>query len=293
MKKDQIFFANEGLTSTSANYIANLAKEMYQSLETKLEDITLYTTEIGILGCKDTNILKEGVSIDFLKEIDSNLIKIAKLKSLIAWLREAIKAKERLIREAQIIEDTAIADILGIVIPESPKAYVRLSEDDIVATWNIKQRNIYYYLDTVCSTIGSYIHPKGDFSLAREKFIKILSEKHIASGSGRDTVIYTRTPTVGLQDVEDTFFQLQNKYREYQAELNSMKHQIEVALQEDDVEKSQKESLEMQEYANAIKSIQCKISEYRKDTVRAMQTLKIVIPDSLKSVYELVSSTGK
>ena len=44
MEKDKIFFGEAGLTSTSANYTANLSKELYKALETKLHKMVLYTT---------------------------------------------------------------------------------------------------------------------------------------------------------------------------------------------------------------------------------------------------------
>lgn len=293
MEKDKIFFASEGLTTTSANHIANLAKEAYKSAESELNNIVFYTTEIGLLGSYETNTLKEGVTENYLDSIEPTLMKIAQLKSLIAWLREAIKAKDRLIREASGLSDTTIAEALGITLPEMPHSYMRLSTDEVVASWNIKQRNRYYYLDTVCAVIGSYIHPDGGYANAKENLIKILSEKHVTSGNGRDLVIYTRTPTVDIAKVDSTFFALQEEYRGYQAELNSMKHQIELVLQEDDREKSQKEEEESKTYQAASLVASAQISAYRKDMVRSMQSLKIVIPDSLKGIYEFISKMGK
>ena len=293
MEKDKIFFGIEGLTTTSANHIANLAKEAYQSLESKLNTAVFYTTEIGILGSSASNTLKEGIEQEFLDELEGNLMQIASYKSLIAWLREAIKAKERLISEAQKLTDVEVAKILNITLPDVPVRYPRLNEDEVVATWGIKQRNRYYYLDTVCSTIGKYIHPNMGFSNAKEDLIKILSERHKAQGNGRDTIIYSYTPTVRLKDVEHTFFALQDKYRGYQAELNSMKHQIEVAIQDDDREKTLKEEDETKQYKVECNAIFPQLSKYKNDTIKAMQSLKIVIPDSLKGIYSTISEMGK
>ena len=293
MEKDKIFFGAEGLTTTSANHIANLAKEAYQSLESKLNTAVFYTTEIGILGSSASNTLKEGIEQEFLDELEGNLMQIASYKSLIAWLREAIKAKERLISEAQKLTDVEVAKILNITLPDMPVRYPRLNEDEVVATWGIKQRNRYYYLDTICSTIGKYIHPNMGFSNAKEDLIKILSERHKAQGNGRDTIIYSYTPTVRLKDVEHTFFALQDKYRGYQAELNSMKHQIEVAIQDDDREKTLKEEDETKQYKVECNAIFPQLSKYKNDTIKAMQSLKIVIPDSLKGIYSTISEMGK
>ena len=40
------FFGTNGITATSANHIANMAKEYYENLETKLQSLCFYNTEI-------------------------------------------------------------------------------------------------------------------------------------------------------------------------------------------------------------------------------------------------------
>ena len=89
-----VFFAENGLTSTSANHIANLAKEAYQNLENELNSICFYTTKVSLLGTSTKEVLHYGNQLIDVTKLD----KIAELKSLIAWLREAIKAKEQLTR---------------------------------------------------------------------------------------------------------------------------------------------------------------------------------------------------
>jgi hypothetical protein len=94
MEKDLIFFGNSGLTNTSANYIANLAKELYNSIEKELNNIVFYTTTVKLIGSKEESLIQGGVtSVD---DIPNKLNDIAQLKSLIAWPRDAIKAKDRL-----------------------------------------------------------------------------------------------------------------------------------------------------------------------------------------------------
>ena len=293
MEKDKIFFAEQGLTTTSANYVANLAKESYQALERELALVKFYSLKVGLLGSNDAKALRQGVSNTFLKTLEVKLKEIASYKSLIAWLREAIKAKERLIKEAQELSNGEITDILGIEYVCSPNRYERLTSDDVVGSWNIKQRNRYYYLDTVCSVIGSYIHPDGTFARQRNELLEVLVENHKVEGSGRDMVIYTKTPSVNPSLVEDTFFALQNSYREFQAELNSMKHSIETTLQEDDRTKSLKEQEEYNQYSVKYAKMckQCEI--YKNEAIAKAQALKITIPDSLKAVYSKVQSKGK
>ena len=53
--KDMVFFANEDtegvkLSSTSANHIANLAKEYIQGVETQLNNICFFNAEVALVG---------------------------------------------------------------------------------------------------------------------------------------------------------------------------------------------------------------------------------------------------
>ena len=98
MEKDLVFFGEQGLTSTSANHIANLAKEYVAGLEESIDGVTLYNTEVSLLidpsGNKHSLVV--GNTLEDIEDIKNKAMHIAEAKSLIAWLREAIKAKLRL-----------------------------------------------------------------------------------------------------------------------------------------------------------------------------------------------------
>lgn len=292
MEKDKIFFAPDGytgvqLTQTSANHIANLAKELYSTAESALENYVFYTTKVKLLGSTEESLLKEGVNS--VAEIPDSLKMIAELKSLIAWLREAIKAKERLIKEAQ----KASYEDFGIDVPEAPEREAYITGEDYIATLNVKQRNRYYYLEAFCATIGEYIHPGGTYATEREQLKKIISEPNTVSGSGRDTLLYTRTPSLTLAEVENTFMSLQNTYREYQAELNSIKYEIENYVTQDTTRKNIEYSHAMGVYNSQMKLAEAQLAEKRKEAVNTASSLKIIIPDSLKHIFETVQALGK
>lgn len=293
MEKDKIFFAEQGLTSTSANYCANLAKEAYQASEKRLQHMQFYTSSCCLIGSSDRSILREGCDTAFVREIEQILDDIGRLKSLIAWLREALKAKDILVQEARKLSDYEICKVLGIEYPDAPEKYMRLSDSDVIASWNIKQRNRYFWLETMCATIGEAVHPNGSLSEARNRFFDILSEPNQATGSGRDTVVYHYEPTVSKEELDAVYFRLQQKYREFQAELNSMKHDIELARQHDDREKQALEVKESHEYASKMRIVSEQCAEYRKKAVADAQALKITIPDALRDTYKRVSETGK
>lgn len=291
MKKDEIFFAcgNEDiqLTKTSANFISNLAKEMYQHVEQELENIKFYTETVQLIGSPQQSLLRQGIST--VREIEGNLGFIAQLKSLIAWLREGIKAKERLENE---VKRSSFEDF-AIELPTHPEEPDEVTEDDIVGNWGIKQRNRYFYLQTMCAQLGEYIHSRGTYSRERLALQKVTSEPNRIEGSGRDTLLYTRTPSLPTQEVEDTFMQLQQVYRSYQAELNAMKHELQIAVDAANLENRNTYESALREYKTAMSIADTQLQKERQKALTVVQNLKIIIPDSLRSTYNRVQETGK
>lgn len=287
MEKDLIFFGESGLTSASANFIANMAKEMYATAESNLDSMVFYDTTVKLIGTSEETPISEGT--DDTTWIPQTMKEIAQLKSLIAWLREAIKAKERLTKEAQ----DGDYKWYGLSVPERPELENYITKDDVIASLNIKQRNRYYYLEAFCATIGQYIHPGGVFARERDQLKKVLSHPHEVQGSGRDTLMYTRTSSIDVHEVENCFMSLQQTYREYQAELNSMKYEIENTVNKDTACKNIDYNEKMKLYQNQMAQIDAELTMKRKEAVQAASNLKIIIPDSLKSIYEEVQSVGK
>ena len=301
MQKDMIFFNESGLTSTSANHIANLAKEYIQSLESRLFFVDFIKKEVGLLNSSDTKVLQEGTTSEELQQIPEALAQIADAKSLIAWLREAIKARERLVREVENTSLSAYCEQQGIEIPQSPEEPDTphyLDEDEYLATLSIKERNRYYILETQCAVIGKYIHPDGAFAERRKELSKNSKRKHTLEGNGRDAILYTLTPSVNPQEVEDMFFALQGKHREYQAELNSIKFKMEKALTEDKITKQAEYNAEMQKYYDACAVVQQRVEAlsnelalWKTTKVKEISSMKIVIPKDLLGIYNLITNT--
>ena len=83
MQKDLVFFKKEGeegvaLTSTSANHIANLAKEYIQGVETQLNNICFFDVRVALVGTlADANIIQTGESSEVLDSLQSLLEGVA------------------------------------------------------------------------------------------------------------------------------------------------------------------------------------------------------------------------
>ena len=299
MVEDMIFFKKEGeegvaLTSTSANHIANLAKEHIQSVETQLNNICFFNTEIALVGnIGGASTIQIGKTPKVLNNLQSMLEEAAQAKSLIAWLREAIKAKENLMKSLQAVNFNTWCIKNGLTIPETPEYGHVLTEEEYYASLPIKERNRYYQLETEAAVFGKYIHPDGYLSNARKELKDKLQYPHKVDGKGRDALIYTYTPTVNEVDIDNVFFELQKKHREIQAQLNAMKYSCEQAINESTnkvnteyMAASQKYQAETQDMLGAFKTWKDKkAQEYSK--------LKIIIPNSLLDIYNTINSLGK
>lgn len=290
-QKNLIFFGDNGLTSTSANHIANLAKEMIQNHEATLNNRTYYTTTVGLIGSSEKSLIKQG--IEFVSDVPEMINDMAKAKSLIAWLREAIKAKKSLLSEINGFSVGDYCKMKGIEKPLYPESEIALTEDEYYGTLSLKERNRYYELETTAATIGKMIHPDGPFANARKGLAEVIENPNKIVGNGRDTVIYSYKPTINLGDVDAVFFELQKQHREAQAQLNSIKYACEQAINESQAKVTSEYLEALSNYRNEMSVIEAELKKYKQEETDRISKLKIIIPDSLKDIYETVSKLGK
>lgn len=299
MQKDLVFFKKEGeegvaLTSTSANHIANLAKEYIQGVETQLNNICFFDVRVALVGTlADANIIQTGESSEVLDSLQSLLEGVAQAKSLIAWLREGIKAKENLMKGLQTISLEDWCRENGMVKPETPNYGHVLTEVEYYASLPIKERNRYYQLETEAAVLGKYIHPDGHLSDARKKLKDKIYHPHKVDGKGRDALIYTYTPTTSIAIVDNVFYELQKKHREIQAQLNAMKYSCEQAINESTNKVNTEYMAASQKYQAELKDVLGAFKTWKDEKSQEYSKLKIVIPHSLLGIYNTINSLGK
>ena len=118
MELKSVFLGENGLTTTSAQHIKDMAGHYVDNLRQKLNSITFVNTNISIIGSDKQTLINRGWNLDELNSINEILIRIAKAQTLQAWLGEAINAKNNLQRD---IEDYDIKDFVkehNIEVPE-------------------------------------------------------------------------------------------------------------------------------------------------------------------------------
>ena len=299
MQKDLVFFKKEGeegvaLTSTSANHIANLAKEYIQGVETQLNNISFFNVEVALVGSVGgASTIQTGESLEVLDSLQSLLEEVAQAKSLIAWLREGIKAKENLMKDLQTISLEGWCKENGIAKPEAPNYGHVLTEIEYYASLPIKERNRYYQLETEAAVLGKYIHPDGHLSDARKELKDKLQHPHKIDGKGRDALIYTYTPTVIVAQVDNVFFELQKKHREVQAQLNAIKYNCEQAINESTNKVNTEYMAASQKYQAELKDVLGTFKTWKDKKSQEYSKLRIVIPNSLLGIFYTINSLGK
>lgn len=287
------FFGTEGLTLTSANHVANLAKEFTKTNERALNSVSFIETRLTIIGSDTTQPIHSGWTNEYLDNIDENIRVICDAHSLIAWLREAIKAHEKHVKsiEALTLEEYCVEQ--GINLPEEPARTPSITKEEYVETLSIKERNKILMLQAEAAVYGKYIHPEGPFSGARAELMEKLANETEVKGNGRDTLLYHYAPTADAMKVESVFYQLQKKYRAVQAELNGYLHKIDQAVQHDADEKSKVFHDTMVSYRYQLSVLTKDFQSAKMERLEEARKLRIVIPNDLKGIYAIVSELGK
>ncbi len=299
------FFGTSGYTSTSANYIANKAKEMVEGINA--DSIDFITTKVNSLNNDKEMILSRGLDENQLDTLIERQVIASKLNGLISWMREAIRAKETLLNQCErtnfntwmkenypdVDLNTFGADVIDNPEPED----ITMTADEwAMNNMSIKEINEYLFLLAACSKIGKFIHPNGEYSRARATAL----QKH-GTSSVKDyqssTVIYNYESSVPADAIEKKFFEMQELHREYQKRLNSIKFNI-----DNEVQKLKDQYVAMLDKYNEIEStnnvnIDKKRSEYKTlfnawkmKKLEELRKLKIIIPNELKEIVDLVNN---
>ena len=293
MDKNMVFFGENGLTSTSANHIANMAKEYTQNFESgKLSSFDFFETTVGLIGTTEKSKIKRGITHDELAEFPTILECVAQANSLIAWLREAVKARDALFSQVNNKDFEEWLQEYGVEVPVSPTRK-KIDRDEVIAEMNIKERNRIYSLQSKAAVLGKFVHPDGHFARARKALLEILAVPNNIKGEGRDAMVYEYTNTCEENDVNEMFFKIQGLYRAAQAELNSVNHDIDETVRSKNMEYMCQYNEELQKYNSTMKEYTAKFELWKSEESKRIADLKIVIPNHLENIYNSINDLSK
>lgn len=288
--KYKVFFAEKGITSTSANHVSNKGKELLKSEQAILDNINFVNTTMSLLyggNCKTiTNGMKPD---DSFESMHKTIAKIANLNAMSAWIHEAIKAKTEILEYVQSLSIDKWAKEQNIELPNAPGKEFPITESDVIGTWDVAKRNKYYVYESYCSLVGKFIHPKGAFYEAKAKMNNAVQNPNKVEGSGRDAIIYSYEPSIPVSDVNAEYDWLSTELRHKEAEFNKMRQEIIDAITEDKLAKAQKFDDAYTKYIDTMESIRNKFDMWKTKTVKEISALKIYLPQGPKQTYDEIN----
>ena len=287
-EKNKIFFGTKGITSTSANHIANIAKEVMEESRALLENITFVNCNVGLISSDVSRLTEKGYDTDELGNIVLSINKVAECNALIAYLREAIKAKEEELAYIEGISTSKFLKIKGIEIvdPRSSHSLDFMTEDDAIALLSQQERIRYLILEATAAAIGNRIHPGKSFAEARRKLELKRKEPIKLVGSGSDALVYTYSPSADVDEVNETFMQLQSAHRTANKHLNSLKFKVKQIMDDHNLKAKREYAAQSEEYDRIIATYAKQTEAFIEEQKKELLELKIVIPSDFQKLFD-------
>lgn len=295
------FFATEvekGMTSTSANKLANLAKERNREDMTFVGSVRFSNEEMSLLASPaDKVMLFEGMKGDAAEftRIREAMMRVARFNSFISWVREAIKAKDTMISDVKFTTLKEWCKKNNIDLPKAPQDKVEeeLKEKRATSKVGIEDMARYFIDESKASVLGQAIHPDGAIALARKDLMEANTRHAYREGEGKDMVITTVTPTANINDVTDFYMSLQSDWRHAESLVNQSKSEWEQADAVLRLQLTNEYNSKMREYENQTARIKSDWEKWKLEEVRRISKLKIRIPQALQPVLDELLALGK
>ena len=294
-EKNKIFFGVKGVTSTSANNIANIAKEVMEESRALLENITFVNCNVGLISSDVSRLTEKGYDTDELRNIVSSINRVAECNALIAYLREAIKAKEEELSYIEGITTTKFLKIKGIEVADPRNLYNLdlMTEEDAIALLSPQERIDYLILEATAAAIGNRIHPGKSFSEARRKLELKRKEPIKLVGSGSDALVYTYSPSADVDEVNDTFMELQSAHRTANKQLNALKFKIKQIMDDHNLKARREFATQSEEFDRTIATYAKQGEAYIEEQKKDLLELKIVIPSNFQKLFDELNALIK
>ena len=294
---NDIYFGEEGMTSTSAQHVSAMANVMVQDVKQHMMGLRLYEKSIRVIG--DVECKVEEVN-NTLPEISEGVKQICKANALIAWLREAVKEREQ---AQQYIQDMTLdkwMELQGIEKPASPvppmmpKINFQDYKTILDTGLTVKEYNRFVELNSALAVYGEMIHDKGLLTRQKNELARILQNPTEVKESGRDTIITTYKVDVNVAvDIDKLYTELQSEYRKLQAEKNGIEAKFSNLAMDYQTRKMEEWKAAKAQYDrdltrvnSELVGIQTQMQEWKKQRLEELAALKIIIPNDLKALYK-------
>lgn len=291
MYNKAILSETNGLTSTSANHLCNITKNLWKQLEIKLDNLNFVSSEMSLIGSTDSTPNRIGISEDILNETLENITYINALKAFVAYFREAIAQKDTSILESRTKLFPIYLKENNIQLEEP--TLQKISFKEYLNNLPIEVQVKYYTLEARVTSLGKIVDKKGPIMSKIEVARKTKITPIVTEGNGRDTIIYKKSLSVPLETIESKYNSLHNTYRELQKQFNALKHKLEREFKELEDKYESTYEAELLKYNNKKEELLNQFRVNKDKDIRFLSNLKIIIPEQFKELYEHLNTLGK
>lgn len=292
--ENKVFFGESGITSTSATYLCNIARELLKDIESSLNSISFITEEVTLFGSENKIRTKEGYNLSELSDLDSKLTKAAQLKAFIAWMSEGIKAKDV---ESERLKEYTLSDFTK----DFPEYIVQRSENSTLdinyglGKLSISERVKYLFSEALTSSIGKYIHNNGALRKAYSELLNIAHNKVNITTEAKDSIVVVtnKIPSVNTKEVEKIMLKYQDLRRENEKVLNSLKSKVKDYDHEYQMYLNLEQKVDVESYKEDMEIVRSKYNEYVLNKRSEIENFKIIIPDELRDIYNTLHTLSK
>lgn len=292
--ENKVFFGESGITSTSATYLCNIARELLKDIESSLNSISFITEEVTLFGSENKIRTKEGYNLSELSDLDSKLTKAAQLKAFIAWMSEGIKAKDV---ESERLKEYTLSDFTK----DFPEYIVQRSENSTLdinyglGELSISERVKYLFSEALTSSIGKYIHNNGALRKAYSELLNIAHNKVNITTEAKDSIVVVtnKIPSVDTKEVEKIMLKYQDLRRENEKVLNSLKSKVKDYDHEYQMYLNLEQKVDVESYKEDMEIVRSKYNEYVLNKRSEIENFKIIIPDELRDIYNTLHTLSK
>jgi len=293
MKTESVFLGDHGLSSSEANHIANVTKELSINIGREIESVSLF--EKTITDKKGT------YPYNFINPIPENFEKMffteGELYALSAWLREGIKAKD------QMMESIRKSSLGSLGFERYPQPVLKpvLSlpeEQDMIEHLTIAERAEYLKYESLAAHLGKKIHKNGLLDSWKMKISD--SKPYYAEVFGQEHATIQCKVLIPLETIQKLSLDLQKEWREYESKVNYYKAKLN-NLYNDEVSRintanAMIHSENSKLIQNEISTNQIIYNQYeakKAELIKEISGKKIIIPHTLQSTLDFILAFAK
>lgn len=277
-------------TTTSANHIANLAKEFIVNKESKLNNIKLTSTTVSLISEDSKHIVEYETPFNDFKQIEDNLQIISEATSFIAYLREEIKSKEKDVEKIENMSIHDYAKMVGKSISNNDDLPTRPNKEKILGNLSENDKLLIIQANAFTSVYGKYIHPDGKFSKERKSYFNKLSNPGKVDFEGRDSIIYNYSTSYTPETIDLLFFKLQSTHRHHQAAYNKIMHEVDEEFNKQLREYNSIISERTSKNQVIFEVLTQEFNNYQNSKIEEISNRKIKLPKKYISIYELIKN---